>query len=444
MLGYGPRWRDLAGSAILMHWAPPDVHHAAHVNRVFVLHKSAIYLGYMLHASLSDDPHLAMQLQQAQVELGVLLSAVRVTESIRREHLLSGYRLFLLPRLESPPAVLLPSRRMVERLDTFAQRALAACAGRGGALASEPALRELLAVFETLGERRRRGLAAFALSFAHSLEQFAETRGALALAFLAEGRADSITVAISDAVAELGLGAPPTADVTPKGRRLWRSRVAAVARAVNTARRDAIFATPPPELALLAAARPRMTHRWRRQGLLCDTSGGPSSLLLAVLSASWRGAPAVRSPWSSARGRGPPPGVCDWCGNRHACDAATVLFRCDGRWARTLRGDLPSTTRSIYDEIRRVQPRARNPVDELLRSIFGPSADSTEALTANFTATVGARELDLADSIEALPPASRRAAALARAERSDSGSDGQSNDSDSSNDDMSTTDVPGA
>ena len=109
-----------------------------------------------------------------------------------------------------------------------------------------------------------------------------------------------------------------------------------------------------------------------------------------------------------------------------------------------LRGDLPLTTRSIYDDIRRAQPRTRNPADELLRSIFGPSADSTEVPTANFTVTVSVRELDLADSIEARPPASRRAAALARAERSDSGSGDPSNDSDGSNDDASMTDVPAA
>ena len=52
-----------------------------------------------------------------------------------------------------------------------------------------------------------------------------------------------------------------------------------------------------------------MARRWNREFIQLDrdVSGGASSIVIDLFSASWR-TPYVRSPWSSAVGHGPAAG----------------------------------------------------------------------------------------------------------------------------------------
>ena len=156
---------------------------------------SAVYLGYVLHASLSNDQHL--ELGMAYAAIAQLASAVAITTPLRREHLLATYRLFVLPLLEYYPIEILGyiSPRMTRRIDTAQRRCLALCAGRGGAFASGPALRENMGEFDTMEERRERHCAGIARSLLLSMVRFPASRGVLAGAFIGEDRADSSTSA---------------------------------------------------------------------------------------------------------------------------------------------------------------------------------------------------------------------------------------------------------
>ena len=130
----------------------------------------------------------------AYAAIAQLASAVAITTSLRREHLLATYRLFVLPLLEYPIETLgYISPRMVRRIDTAQRRCLALCAGLGGAFASGPALREIMGEFEMMDERRERRCAGFARSLLISMEWFPVSRGVLAGAFIGENRADSST-----------------------------------------------------------------------------------------------------------------------------------------------------------------------------------------------------------------------------------------------------------
>ena len=160
-----------------------------------------------------------------------------------------------------------------------------------------------------------------------------------AAAFVAERRADSLTTAFGSAVRDIGLPPPPTVDLAPAARRRWRGVVVSAARTAARARRDAVFADPPPQLALLAAARSQMSSRWSRRHIIGETTGGPSSFLVVTLAGSWRGSPGVRSTMRSLHGLGPPVGRCDWCGQGHTrCGTGVVLLFCQGQAALWLRG----------------------------------------------------------------------------------------------------------
>jgi len=132
----------------------------------------------------------------AYAAIAQLASAVAITTSLRRENLLALYRLFVLPLLEYPIKNLgCISPKMARRIDTAQRRCLALCAGRGGAFASGPALREIMGEFETMDERRERRCAGFARSLLLSMVRFPASRGVLAGAFVGEDRADSSTSA---------------------------------------------------------------------------------------------------------------------------------------------------------------------------------------------------------------------------------------------------------
>ena len=73
-----------------VNWAPPGARTAAHVHRRLKYEASAVYLGYVLHASLSNDSHLERQLGMAYAAIAQLATAVAITTSLRREHLLAS------------------------------------------------------------------------------------------------------------------------------------------------------------------------------------------------------------------------------------------------------------------------------------------------------------------------------------------------------------------
>ena len=96
LLAVGPNWQSFIGQSHRFVWAPEGIGPAARVNHVFKYIKSSSYLGYLFHASLSDDPNYRVQLSRAYAEIDTLRMAVAITQSIRRDHLLSAYRLFIL------------------------------------------------------------------------------------------------------------------------------------------------------------------------------------------------------------------------------------------------------------------------------------------------------------------------------------------------------------
>ena len=61
----GSGWERFVASGedgIDIDWAPGDAHAVAHVRRLLQCERSAVYLGYVLHASLSDAAHIERQL----------------------------------------------------------------------------------------------------------------------------------------------------------------------------------------------------------------------------------------------------------------------------------------------------------------------------------------------------------------------------------------------
>jgi hypothetical protein len=184
-----------------------------------------------------------------------------------------------------------------------------------------------------------------------------------------------------------------------------------------------------------------MTRRWRDEHILGDLSGGASSLLIATLAASWRGAPCVRSSLSPAADQGPPMGRCDWCGGRHPRnDASDILLICQGTPALYLRGDLLHKVRRLYELFGYNGPLllgSSAPPYAILYTLFGPTAKLTAALTTSFIDTVGAREMDSQDDIEELPPMSSRARRLARGDDEDYLDDEDTSDSSVDSDDDS-------
>ena len=133
---------------------------------------SAIYLGYVLHASLSNAAHTERQVGMVYTAIGQTMAALAVTTPLRREHLLAVYRLFVLLLLEHPIEVLgAIEPALVRRLDTAQRRCLALCADRGGTFASNDTLRALLGEFETSQERRVRRCAVFSRSLLLSMER---------------------------------------------------------------------------------------------------------------------------------------------------------------------------------------------------------------------------------------------------------------------------------
>ena len=83
---------------------------------------SAIYLGYVLHALLSNAAHIDRQLGMVYAAIEQTMVALAVTTSLRREHLLAVYRLDVPPLLEYPIEILGATEpALAHRLDT-AQR----------------------------------------------------------------------------------------------------------------------------------------------------------------------------------------------------------------------------------------------------------------------------------------------------------------------------------
>ena len=73
------------------------------------------------------------------------MAALAVKTSLRREHLLAVYRIFVLSLLEYQIEILgAVEPALARRLDTAQRRCLALCAGRGGTFASNDTLSELL------------------------------------------------------------------------------------------------------------------------------------------------------------------------------------------------------------------------------------------------------------------------------------------------------------
>ena len=86
----GPKWETFVATGthgVDISWAPLGTRPAAQVHRRLKYEASAVYLGYLLHASLSNDQHLERQLGMAYAAIAQLASAVAITTSLRREHL---------------------------------------------------------------------------------------------------------------------------------------------------------------------------------------------------------------------------------------------------------------------------------------------------------------------------------------------------------------------
>jgi hypothetical protein len=291
-------------------------------------------------------------------------------------------------------------------------------------------------------ERSERRSAVFARSLLMSMERFPESRGVLAGVFIAEERDDSPTTAALAALRRLRLGALDISDKSKRGATAWRTRVKKQAKKANQDRRALLFANPPTTMRILALTGTALTPRYRSRHILRETAGGPSSYLVGTLSDSARLAPRTRQRWQRRNPDRSAHGDCDLCGrvgvggggphNVGNC-AEEQLEVTREEWRAACLNSIANSGSSA-----RAWTLATDQgpwTDKtLVTALFGTAiarrgteGDLADSLGDAFIDTFGALELELAESIDNLPPARR---AQGRDEANNATADGDTGSAD--------------